>query len=61
MPFIFNSVGGVGVKTDLIPLSSIKYFLIEIPITTNPGIIRKATAIYFMNKDCIRIGLRKEY
>ena len=61
MPFTFNSVAGTGVKMERTPLSSMKYFLMEINIITSPGITKITAAIYFMANDLISSGLGKEY
>lgn len=61
MPFTFNSDAGTGVNIDLTPLSSIKYFFMEMNMMTNPGKTKNRIAKYFIKADSMSTGLSKEY
>jgi hypothetical protein len=61
MPFTFNSEAGTGVNIDLTPLSSIKYFFMEMNMIINPGKIKNRIAKYFIQTDLMSSGLSNEY
>jgi hypothetical protein len=61
IPFTFNSEAGTGVNIDLTPLSSIKYFFIEINMMVIPGKTKNRMEKYGMSVDLMSIGLSKEY